>query len=118
LATLVVSERQTQRYLQKKEKNCLCGWTNIATGEVKPADLQNINNLKKLAFAGIQILSPQILNLLEKMSQTKFSLTDFYLQNAKNQCITACIPPSFKILDIGKIDSLQQAEKFFSNNIN
>ena len=33
--TLLVSERQTQRYLLFDDNNRLVGWTNIATGEVK-----------------------------------------------------------------------------------
>ncbi|MCL1867738.1 MAG: nucleotidyltransferase family protein [Paludibacter sp.] len=112
LATLVVSGRQTQRYFLFDENNYLQGWINTAANEVKPANLQNINNLKRLAFAGIQILSPKVFDFLEKMPQAKFSLTDFYLQNTKNQCIKAYIPPDFKMLDIGKIDVLSQAENF------
>jgi len=106
LATLVAGERNTQRYFLFDKKNRLCAWTNIATGEIKPADLQNIDNLQKLAFAGIQILSPTIFNLLEKVPQTKFSLTDFYIQNANNQCIKAFNSPDFKMLDVGKIDAI------------
>jgi len=112
LATLVVGERETQRYFLFDKKNYLCGWTNIATGEVKPANLHYINNLQKLAFAGIQILSTDVFDLLEKVEQTKFSLTDFYLQNIENKCIKGYIPPDFKMLDIGKIDALKQAEIF------
>lgn len=109
LATLVVGKRKTQRYFLFDKKNCLCGWTNIATGEIKPVDLQQVDNLKNLAFAGIQILSPQVFDLLEQMPQAKFSLTDFYLQSAENKCIKAYIPQNFKMLDIGKLDNLQHA---------
>ena len=112
LATLVVGQRQTQRYFLFDEKNCLRGWTNIATKEIKPAELQIVDNLIKLAFAGIQIFSPQVFALLEKVKETKFSLTDFYIQNAKNQCFKAYIPSNFQMIDVGKIESLQQAEKF------
>ena len=37
---LVVSERETQRYLCFDEGDRLCGWTNIKTGEVKPEDFK------------------------------------------------------------------------------
>ena len=40
VSQLVVSERQTQRYLLFDEQNLLRGWTNIATGELKPSSLQ------------------------------------------------------------------------------
>ena len=39
LATLVVSQRQTQRYLLFDTDQCLKGWTNIATGELRPQTL-------------------------------------------------------------------------------
>ena len=35
MGVVVVSERETQRYLLFNEENRLCGWTNIATGEVR-----------------------------------------------------------------------------------
>ena len=41
LSQLVVSDRKTQRYLLFDEENMLRGWTNISTGEVKPANLQS-----------------------------------------------------------------------------
>ena len=37
LGVLVVKDRQTQRYLCFDDDNRLIGWTNIATGECKPA---------------------------------------------------------------------------------
>ncbi|MGN1239656.1 MAG: sugar phosphate nucleotidyltransferase [Paludibacteraceae bacterium] len=39
LATLVVSQRQTQRYLLFDADQRLKGWTNIATGELRPQTL-------------------------------------------------------------------------------
>ena len=35
MGVVVVSKRDTQRYLLFDKENRLCGWTNIATGEVK-----------------------------------------------------------------------------------
>ena len=80
---LVVSDRPTQRYLCFDANNRLCGWTNIATGEVKGQDGRH------LAFSGMQILSPEVLNRLDEMNEDKFSLIDFYLhlceQNQKSK---------------------------------
>lgn len=39
LATLVVSQRKTQRYLLFDADQCLKGWTNITTGEYRPQTL-------------------------------------------------------------------------------
>ena len=111
LSTLAVGERQTQRYFLFDENNYLRGWTNISTNEFKPVGLQNADRYKKLAFAGIQIFSPKVFQLLEQVKETKFSLTDFYIQNANHKCFKAYITPNFQMLDAGKMDSLKQAEK-------
>ena len=123
---LVVSERETQRYLCFDEQNTLCGWTNIATGEVRPISLNHsiIPSLKKLAFSGMQILSPEVLALLPQMPAEKFSLIDFYMaicekqiKNPKSEIINlkAYIPDAFRMMDVGKIDQIDQAEAFAAN---
>ena len=113
---LVVSERQTQRYLCFDEQDRLCGWTNIATGQVKGQDGRH------LAFSGMQILSPEVLNRLDEMEADKFSLIDFYLhlceQNQKSKIINhksilkAYVPENYKMMDVGKIDQINEAERF------
>ena len=61
LATLVASERKTQRYFLFDEDNRLKGWTNIATGEVRsPFPDIDPDRCRKLAFAGIHLMSPAI----------------------------------------------------------
>lgn len=106
ISQLVVSERNTQRYLCFDEKNLLCGWTNIATGDLKGADGRH------LAFSGLQILSPDALALLIKMQEEKFSLIDFYLATMKKEPFQAYVPSNYKMMDVGKIDQIEQAEAF------
>lgn len=113
LATLVVSKRDTSRYLFFDDSNNLRGWKNMKTGEIKPPLLQTTENLQKLAFAGIQILSPNVFDLM-KNSETKFSIIDFYLSQVETQIIKSYIPPHFRMLDVGKIDVLDEAEKFLT----
>lgn len=112
LATLVVSERETSRYLLFDEKQYLHGWINYMTGEIRPDTLSNIKPYHKLAFAGIQVLSPQALELMQSYPD-KFPIMDFYLSNAQDQRIEGCIPPDFKMIDVGKIDILDRAESFY-----
>jgi len=130
---LVVSERETQRYLCFDHENNLCGWTNIATGEVRPISLNHsiIPSLKKLAFSGMQILSPETLALLPQMPADKFSLIDFYMaicekqiKNPKSEIINpkseiinlkAYVPTDYRMMDVGKIDQIDQAEAFAAN---
>ena len=119
---LVVSERETQRYLCFDEQDRLCGWTNIKTGEVKPENFKSqISNFKLLAFSGMQILSPEVLALLPQMPQDKFSLIDFYLAICEKTItnhqspitnLKAYVPPEYRMMDVGKIDTLDQADSF------
>lgn len=116
LATIVVSERQTQRYFLFNEHNNLRGWTNIATGEVRPASLakepaERVFSYRKLAFSGMQIVSPRIFDVMESWPD-KFSITNFYLDVLPSERIDAFIPQNYRMMDIGKIDHLQEAELF------
>ena len=57
VATVVVSERETQRYLLFDEDDRLKGWTNVKTGEVRsPYPDIDPFKLRKLAFAGIHLM--------------------------------------------------------------
>ena len=106
VSQLVVSERKTQRYLCFDEQDQLCGWTNIATGELKGQDGRH------LAFSGCQILSPEVLSLLAQMPQEKFSLIDFYLKVMKEVPLQAYEPSDYRMMDVGKIDQIDEAEAF------
>ena len=106
VSQLVVSERSTQRYLCFDAQNTLCGWTNIKTGELKGHDGRH------LAFSGMQILSPETLSHLQDMPQEKFSLIDFYLQVMNEVPLKAFVPSDYRMMDVGKIDQIDEAEAF------
>ena len=113
VSQLVVSDRQTQRYLCFDEKGTLCGWTNIATGEVRPENFKfQISNFKLLAFSGMQILSTEALALLDTMPEDKFSLINFYLRTMQRVPFRAYVPANYQMMDVGKIDQIEQAEAF------
>ena len=106
VSQLVVSERSTQRYLCFDAQNTLCGWTHIKTGERKGHDGRH------LAFSGMQILSPETLSHLQDMPQEKFSLIDFYLQVMNEVPLKAFVPSDYRMMDVGKIDQIDEAEAF------
>lgn len=106
VSQLVVSERSTQRYLCFDAQNTLCGWTNIKTAELKGHDGRH------LAFSGMQILSPETLSHLQDMPQEKFSLIDFYLQVMNEVPLKAFVPSDYRMMDVGKIDQIDEAEAF------
>lgn len=110
LATVVVSRRNTSRYLLFDNEMRMRGWTNINSGEVKPQGLDT-TPLQQAAFAGIHIVSPRIFEQMRNMPD-KFSIIDFYLQAMTEHRIMGYIPQDFTMLDVGKIDSLAPAEEF------
>lgn len=121
VSQLVVSERDTRRYLLFDEQGNLRGWTNIATGEVKPASIHQsiIPSFRKFAFSGMQILSPEVLSRLKEMKDEKFSLIDFYLSvceksisNLPSPVLKSYVPVNYRMMDVGKIDQIEEAERF------
>ena len=119
MGVVVVSERDTQRYLLFDEENRLCGWTNIATGEVKGEEAirrgGEETTMKKLAFSGMQVLNPRIFDCMDKVVEQKgdkFSLIDLYLSIAEKEILRAYIPENYRMMDVGKITQLSEAEAF------
>ena len=110
-ALLLVSQRQTKRYLLFADDDRLCGWTNIETGEVKGPPSTIHHPLKQLAFSGIHVLSPSTFSLFEQMPD-RFSIIDFYLQYASHCFFKGKAQENLRLLDVGKLDSLEQAEEF------
>lgn len=111
LATLVVSRRTTFRYLLFNRDLLLEGWINEKTGEKRPPDLFISSSSEKLAFSGIQILNPQIFKLMEA-HPNKFSVIDFYLQHLGLKSFYGYIPDNYKMIDVGKLNSIEEAGNF------
>lgn len=134
-ATLLVSWRKTQRYLIFDNDMRLVGWTNLATGEVKspyPEIKALESEIKKMdgklaihsshlmgdglgvrlfAFSGIHCVSPS----LSKMMQTwpdRFPIMDFYIQSCKDLNIKGIVKEDLRLMDVGKLDTINEAEAF------
>ena len=113
-ATLLVSERKTKRYLLFNDGMRLVGWTNIETGEVKsPFPNLDIKACRMLAFSGIHVFSPSLFPLMDAFPD-KFGIMDFYLKVCDKAVIKACLKPDLRLLDVGKLDSLAEADAFLS----
>ena len=118
MGVVVVYPRDTQRYLLFDETNRLCGWTNIATGEIRGPLSDNrhpIPNTRHLAFSGMQVLNPRIFEVMDKVvaeKGEKFSLIDLYLSIAEKEILRAFIPENYRMMDVGKIAQLSEAESF------
>jgi NDP-sugar pyrophosphorylase family protein len=118
LGLLVVSPRDTQRYLLFDDDSRLRGWTNRKTAEVRPQAIRpwlEQNRLTPLAFSGMQILSPVVFTKMDRVVEEKgeaFSLIDLYLSLCGKEEFKAFVPQDYKMMDVGKIDRLTEAELF------
>lgn len=73
------------------------------------------HNLRKYAFAGVHILSPYSLTLMESYPE-RFSIVDFYLDMADKYNIKGYVAKELKFVDVGKIDSIKLAEDFIKTS--
>ena len=106
-ALLLVSKRDTSRYLLFNKDMRLVGWQNIKTGEVRTPypDLQP-DDCKRLAFSGIHVVSK---HLVESMADWphKFGIIDFYIANCHTLDIRGHEQADLQLTDIGKIEVLR-----------
>ncbi|MCC8133509.1 MAG: nucleotidyltransferase family protein [Tannerellaceae bacterium] len=118
LTTLLVSERQTSRYLLFNQQNRLCGWRNHDTGEVKSHypdfDPEQYN---EYAFGGTHVISPAIFEWMEEWTG-KFSIINFYLSICAKTKIEAYPVENLNLIDIGKPETLAQAEEWLKKSDN
>lgn len=111
LATLVVRERKTARYLAFDESMQLSGWKNIKTEE--EISSRNMQNCRLLAFSGIQLIEPEIFNLITETGS--FPLISLYLRLATDHRIMGYRDDSSLWMDLGKPEQIIEAEKYVLN---
>ena len=115
-ATLLVSPRNTVRYLLCNETSRLCGWVNKDTLQTKPEGFVYQPEIQKeYAFGGIHIISPTLFKYMEGWSG-KFSIMDFYLQTCQKARLGGYIKDDLHLIDIGKLETLAKAEEFIRQN--
>ena len=118
-ATLLVSDRQTSRYLLFDDSMRLKGWTNIQTGEVKSPYSEVVENggagLRRYAFSGIHVINTTLFPLMDSWGDA-FPIIDFYLRHCAECNIRGYLQQDLKILDVGKLDTLEQAGDFLNSS--
>lgn len=120
-ATLLVSQRETSRYLLFDASRQMRGWTNVKTGEVLPTSMklgQHTESLQKMAFGGVHIVEPTLLADLKRYAtKPSFPIMPYYIDACQRLKIDGYTPSEpFMWHDIGKPDSLAtaQSEQIFS----
>jgi NDP-sugar pyrophosphorylase family protein len=131
VATLLVSDRNTSRYLLfDRETMRLKGWTNVNTGEVRSPYSDIVpSDCLKLAFSGIHILSDKVLALMEQyvaekglvvdeVAVVRFPIMNFYMWLAAKYPVYGVVAENLNFIDVGKLDALKPAEEFVKSQEN
>ena len=106
LATLAVKDRPTSRYLLFDEQRQLCGRRLVR--EEKLEIVRSAQERDELAFSGIHILSPRIIQLLS--GEGPFSIIESYLDLAKRgEKILAFRVDNYDWRDVGTVESVKNA---------
>ncbi len=123
LATLAVTDRVTSRYFVFDGQDQLCGWRNVKSGEermvrgLRETDGSGLvvgsigGGLVQKAFSGIHVIDPAIFSLMKL--EGKFSMVDLYLALAPSHLIRRYDHSQSKLIDVGKPESVEKAEKMF-----
>ena len=62
------------------------------------------------AFSGIHILSPSLIDAMQSYPE-RFPIMDFYLENCDKFDIRGMAVDNLQLLDVGKLDTLDLAER-------
>ena len=108
LATLAVQDRETSRYLLFDDQLHLCGRRTGSDGD--PELVRSAQRTEALAFSGIHVISPRV---LERMTeQGAFSIITTYLRlAAQGERILAFRADEYYWRDLGRPENVRQAEK-------
>ena len=107
LATVAVQDRKTSRYLLFDDAGQLCG---RQSQDGKTEVVRASANLHSLAFCGIHVISPRLLDLITE--DGVFSIVRPYLRLAgTGERIVGFRADEYYWRDLGKVENLVQAEK-------
>ncbi|MFN5134692.1 MAG: NDP-sugar synthase [Chitinophagaceae bacterium] len=109
LISFGVTNRKTSRNFLFDQQNRLCGWRNNSTGETKISVA--IENLVEKAYSCVVVFEPRVFSLIKQTG--KFSLTETYLDLAKEHLILGYDHSGDKLVDVGKPESVAIAEALF-----
>jgi NDP-sugar pyrophosphorylase family protein len=114
IATLAVRDRNSTRYLLMDDNRRLQGWWNVINGRriIVNGKFEELNSM---AFSGIHILDPEILNLLP--SENVFSIIQFYLSIAGARSIFGFDHTFSRWHDVGKIKTIDDLREIDLNEL-
>jgi NDP-sugar pyrophosphorylase family protein len=116
LATLAVQKRETSRYLLFDEHLQLSGRLSGHNQQAEFVQTSQQLQMQALAFSGIHVISPRMLSLMTE--EGAFSIVDCYLRIAsQGGKILGFRADEYSWRDLGKPESVAQAEQDFKNKV-
>ena len=113
LATLAVQDRETSRYLLFDERLQLCG--RRAGRDGNPELVKASQRTKALAFSGIHLISPRLLEMM--IEEGAFSIISTYLRlAAQGEKILAFRADEYYWRDLGRPENVAQAARDLKHN--
>ena len=109
LISFSVTDRKTSRNFLFDNSNRLCGWVNNTTGEQRISIHQP--DLVQKAYSCVVVFEYDVFELMPFSG--KFSLTDLYLELAKQHTILGYNHTGDKWVDVGKTETVAIAESLF-----
>ncbi|TDL99723.1 MAG: nucleotidyltransferase [Flavobacteriaceae bacterium] len=109
LVTLAASDRSSSRKLLFDDLGRLCGWRNTSDQDQKI--VRESDEYNPLAFSGVHIIEPELFSLFRQ--EGKFSIIETYLDLAPEQKIFSFDHTGGILVDVGKPESVIEAEKWF-----
>ncbi len=117
LISFGLTNRKSSRNILVDSQNRMQGWVNLSTNEFRfPAEsVYTVENalsvLVPKAYSTVVVFSPEIFSLIRRTG--KFSLIDVYLDLAGTHKIMGFDHSGDRFIDVGKPDSVAQAEALF-----
>ena len=109
LISFGITNRKTSRNFLFAEHNRLCGWVNQQSGEQR-ISLEKPGLVPK-AYSCVVVFEYDVFQLTPFTG--KFSLTDLYLELARQHTILGYDHSGDRWVDVGKTESIAVAERFF-----
>jgi len=110
-ATLLVSDRKSDRMLVFDSLMSLRGWYNRKDGNCRPEGFVMRKDYREYAFSGIHVVSSTMMYEMENLfGHRAFPVMDYYLSPKRTGRVSGFVQTSLNLIDIGKPATLSQAD--------
>ncbi len=109
LVAFGVSDRKTSRNFLFDEEMQLCGWRNKTTGEEKISRQRDV--YIEMAYSCVAVFDPLVFDFIKQTG--KFSLTETYLDLAREHTVLGYDHSGDQLVDVGRPESVAVAEAIF-----